>query len=63
MYDQSEAETARRLQPAHDANERHADNARREADPRKLRPAEEPADGAHPQGVVWRWHVRRRRPR
>lgn len=63
MYDQSELAAVRQLRGDRDTDERPAGGPRREAEHHGLRQAEEPADGVNLQGVVWRWHRRRRRER
>ncbi len=63
MYDQSDAESLRRLRTDRGVDERQVGGPRREADSHGLRQAEEPAEGVSLQGVIWRWHMRRRRER
>lgn len=63
MYDQSEATLGRRLREDRAGEEREVGGERRDVERHGLRQAEEPADGVNLQGVVWRWHRRRRRER
>lgn len=63
MYDQSDTALVRRLRSDRDADERQVGGVKREVEHHGLRQAEEPAEGVNMQGVIWRWHRRRRRDR